>query len=311
MLNERIAKNVGPDKLDLAWEEHGDRKNPTVLLVMGVAAQLVHWPAGFLSALVARGLHVVRFDNRDAGHSTHLCNAPLPDLPAALRGDLSSASYTLSHMAADAVGLLDVLGIDSAHLVGASMGGDIAQTIAIEHPSRVRSLTSLMATTGAPSVGQPDPETLKALFGGPPARTREEVIARAVRFSQWVGSPGFPSDAAAVAETAGLAYDRDHDELAAARQGLATIASGDRTERLRALRVPTLVVHGLADKMRDASGGRATAGAIPGAELVLIEGLGHNLPAALWERIADHILDIVRKGEAAHSVKKGPVPESE
>ena len=297
MLNERIAKNVGPDGIDIAWDERGERSNPTVLLVMGVTAQLIHWPEGFLDALVCRGLHVLRFDNRDAGHSTHMRGAPLPDMAAALRGDLASASYTLSHMAADAVGLLDAVGIESAHVVGASMGGDIAQTMAIEHPERVRSLTSLMSTTGAPTVGQADPETLKALFGGPPAHTRQEVIARAVRSAQWVGSPGFPSDLDAVAETAGLAYDRDHDPLAAARQGIATIAAGDRSARLPTIRVPTLVVHGLADKLRDASGGRATAAAIPGSELVLVEGMGHNLPPALWERIADHILDVVRKGE--------------
>lgn len=298
MLNERIAKDVGPDKIEIAWEERGDRKNPTVLLIMGVAAQLVHWPIGFLDALVARGLHVVRFDNRDAGRSTHMRDAPLPDLAAASRGDLSTASYTLSNMAADAVGLLDALGLDSAHVVGASMGGDIAQTIAIEHPDRVRSLTSMMSTTGAPGVGQPHPETLQALFGGPPARTRDEVIARAVRSSQLVGSPGFPADLAAVAEIAGLAFDRDHDELAPARQGIATIASGDRTERLRSVAVPTLVLHGLADRMRDASGGRATAAAVPGAKLVLVEGLGHTLPPGLWETIADHILEVVREGEA-------------
>lgn len=297
MLNERIAKNVGPDGIDIAWDERGDRSNPTVLLVMGVTAQLIHWPEGFLDALVSRGLHVLRFDNRDAGHSTHMRGAPVPDMAAALRGDLSSASYTLSNMAADAVGLLDAVGIASAHVVGASMGGDIAQTIAIDHPDRVRSLSSLMATTGAPAVGQADPETLNALFGGPPARTREDVIARAVRSSQLVGSPAFPSDLDAVAETAGLAYDRDYDPLAAARQGIATIAAGDRTARLHTIKVPTLVVHGLADKLRDASGGRATAAAIPGSELVLIEGMGHNLPPALWERIADHILDVVRKGE--------------
>src|SRR5690606_24670278 len=137
-LNERIAKNVGPAHLDIAWEERGDPSHPTVLLVMGVAAQLVNWPLGFLEALVARGLHVVRFDNRDSGRSTHMRDAPPPDLPAAMKGDVSSASYTLSDMAADAVGLLDALSIDSAHVVGASMGGGIAQTMAIEHPARVR-----------------------------------------------------------------------------------------------------------------------------------------------------------------------------
>lgn len=287
MLDERIAKGVGPARLDIAWDEHGDRRHPTVLLVMGLATQLVHWPLGFVEALVARDLHVIRFDNRDAGHSTHMHDAKTPDLPAALAGDLSSASYTLSDMAADAVGLLDALSIESAHLVGTSMGGEIAQTIAIEHPARVRSLTSISSTTGARAVGQPHPKTLEALFAGPPARTREEVVARALRIAQVIGSPGFPTDPAAVAEIAGLAYDRDHDELAIARQAIAQIASGDRTERLRGIDVPTLVVHGLADTMRDPSGGRATAAAIPGAELVLVEGMGHNLPAGLWERIAD------------------------
>src|SRR5262245_44232150 len=175
MLDEQIAKDVGPAHLDIAWEQRGDPEHPTVLLVMGVAAQMVNWPPGFLQALVARRLHVVRFDNRDSGHSTHLSNAPPPDLPAVLQGDRSSASYTLSDMAADAVGLLDVLGIDSAHVVGASMGGEIAQTIAIGHPARVRSLTTMMATTGDRSVGQVHPSTMKAIFGGPPARTREEV----------------------------------------------------------------------------------------------------------------------------------------
>ena len=298
MLNERIAKNVGPARIDIAWEERGDRSHPTVLLVMGVAAQLVHWPLGFVEALVARGLHVVRFDNRDAGRSTHMHDAPPPDLPAALEGDLSSASYTLSDMAADAVGLLDALAIDAAHLVGASMGGGIAQTVALEHPARVRSLTTMMWTTGEPSVGQMHPETARALFGAPSPRTREEIAASALRRQEIAGSPGYPCDPDAVTEVAAIAFERDHDEVAAARQGLATIAAGDRTERLRSLDVPTLVLHGLADTVCDPSGGRATAAAIPGADLVLIEGMGHNLPPGLWDRIADHIAAIVQKGEA-------------
>ncbi len=295
--NERLAKNVGPARLEIAWDERGDPTHPTVLLVMGIAAQLVHWPSGFLDALVARGLHVVRFDNRDSGRSTHLHEAPPPDLPAALRGDLSSASYTLSDMAADAVGLLDVLELDSAHVVGASMGAGIAQAMAIEHPARVRSLTSMMGTTGDPTVGHVHPATMKAVFGGPPASTRDEVIARAVRQSALVGSPAYPADLAAVAEVAGLAYDRDHDAVAIARQAVATVASGDRTPRLRELDVPTLVLHGLADTMCDPSGGRATAAAIPGAELVLIEGWGHNLPPGLWDRLAEHLETNVKKGE--------------
>jgi pimeloyl-ACP methyl ester carboxylesterase len=297
MLDEQIAKDVGPARLDIAWEQRGDPSHPTVLLVMGIAAQLIHWPIGFLQALVARGLHVVRFDNRDSGRSSHLTHAPPPDLPAALKGDLASASYTLSDMAADAAGLLDALAIDAAHVVGASMGGAIAQTVAIEHPARVRSLTTMMSTTGDRSVGQMHAATAQAVFGVAP-RTREEFIASAVRRVPIVGSPGYPADLAAVAEVAGLAYDRDHDLVAIARQAVATVASGDRTKLLGALDVPTLVLHGLADTMCDPSGGRATAAAIPGAELVLVEGMGYNLPPGLWERIADHVAAVVRKGEA-------------
>jgi pimeloyl-ACP methyl ester carboxylesterase len=298
MLIEQIANGVGRSHIDIAYERRGDSAQPTALLVMGIAAQLVNWPLGFLDALVKRGMNIVRFDNRDSGHSTHMRDAPPADLPAALKGDLSSVSYTLSDMAADAVGLLDALSVPSAHIIGASLGGAIAQTIAIEHPGRVRSLTSMMSTTGDMKIGQVHPATMKAVFGGPRARTREEVVARAQRVSAAVGSPAYPADAAAVAEVAGLAYDRDHDDAAIARQGVASVASGDRTALLHALDVPTLVLHGLADTMCDPSGGRATAAAIPGAELVLIEGMGHNLPPQLWDRIADHIAAVVRRGEA-------------
>ncbi|MCA9694447.1 MAG: alpha/beta fold hydrolase [Nannocystaceae bacterium] len=298
MIHESIATNVGPDHIDIAYERRGDPHNPPVLLIMGIAAQLVHWPPGLLDALVSRELQVLRFDNRDAGRSTHMRDAPPADLPAALAGDLASVTYTLSNMAGDAAGLLDALGIDSAHVVGASLGGAIAQTMALEHPTRVRSLTTMMSTTGAAGVGQVHPETMKSVFGGPPATTRAEVIARALRAFEIVGSPAYPTDPAAVAELAGLAWDRDHDELAVVRQAVASVASGDRTERLRSIAAPTLVLHGLADTMCDPSGGRATAAAIPGAELVLIEGMGHNLPPGLWDTIADHIAAIIRIGEA-------------
>ncbi len=298
MLNEVMARDVGPSHIDIAYERRGDPARPTVLLVMGLSAQMVNWPSGFVDTLVNRGLHAVRFDNRDAGHSTHVRDAPPADLPAALRGDLSSASYTLSDMAADAVGLLDALQVGAAHVVGASLGGAIAQTMAIEHPKRVRSLTSMMSTTGDMRVGQAHPETMQALFGGPPAHTREEVVARAVRAFSIVGSPAYPVDPAAVAEVAALAYDRDHDPAAIARQAVASVASGDRTALLRGLDVPTLVLHGLADTLCDPSGARATAAAISGAELVLIEGMGHNIPPGLWEHIADHIAAVVRRGEA-------------
>jgi pimeloyl-ACP methyl ester carboxylesterase len=297
MLNEQLTTKVGPSSIDIAYERRGTPTDPVVLLIMGGAAQLVHWPDGFLAALLRRGLQVIRFDNRDAGRSTHFHDGPKPVVQAALAGDLSSASYTLSDMAADTVSLLDALELDAAHVVGLSLGGAIAQTIAIEHPTRILSLTSMMSTTGDTTVGQPHWETLKAVFGGPPAITRQQVVDRAVRTFSIIGSPAYPTNPADVAERAGLAWDRGHDEIAIGRQGVASIASGDRTPPLQQLDLPALVIHGLADPICDVSGGRATAAAIPGAGLVLIEGLGHNLPPGLWERFADHIAAVVRRGE--------------
>jgi pimeloyl-ACP methyl ester carboxylesterase len=291
------APKVGPAGIDIAYHRLGKPDAPAVLLIMGIAAQSIHWPDAFCHALVDGGLQVIRFDNRDSGLSTHLRDAPPPNLPAALAGDLSSVSYTLSDMAADAVGLLDYLGIEKAHVVGASMGGQIAQTVAIEHPDRVRSLTSMMSTTGNMQVGQPSPEVLRSVFSGRPAVTRDEVIQQMVRAARTVGSPGYPGDENEIAARAGRAYDRCHDPIGTARQAVATVASGDRTERLRQLGVPTLVIHGLADRMCDVSGGRATADAIPGAELVLIEGMGHDLPPGLRSPLAARIAEFVWRVE--------------
>jgi pimeloyl-ACP methyl ester carboxylesterase len=296
-IRDEMASQVGPTGMDIAYQRLGNINAPPVLLIMGVAAQLIHWPDEFCHALVNHGLQVIRFDNRDSGLSTHLNDAPNPDLPAVLAGDYSSVRYTLSDMAHDTVGLLDFLGIGKAHIVGASMGGQIAQTIAIEHPNRARSLISMMSTTGNTQVGQPSPEVLRELFSGPPATTRDEVIQRMVRAMRIVGSPAYPSDEKEIAARAGRAYDRCHDPVGAARQAAATVASGDRTERLRHLNVPALVIHGLADRMCDVSGGRATAAAIPGCELVLIEGIGHNLPPGLRSRLAELIAEFVWKVE--------------
>jgi pimeloyl-ACP methyl ester carboxylesterase len=282
----------------MAYERLGNAQAPPVVLIQGVAAQLINWPDGFCAELVAHGLQLIRFDNRDVGLSSHFPNAPIPDLPAALSGDLSSASYTLSDMAADTVGLLDALGLGSAHIVGLSMGGYIAQTMAIEYPNRIRSMTSMMSTTGDPSVGQPTPQTLAALFSGPPAKSRQEVIDMKVRAVRAVRSPGFQLDEAGVRDRAGRAYDRADDPLGVARTALASIASGDRTERLQSVGAPTLVIHGDQDSMCDVSGGRATAAAIPGAELVIIQGLGHDLPRELWPKIASRIATHVQRIEA-------------
>lgn len=288
-MSNRIARHVGPSRLDLAYDIHGNPNAPVILLIMGLAAQLVHWPEGFIADLVGRGFRVVRFDNRDAGLSTHLLDAPAPDFAAAMAGDLTSVSYTLSDMAADAVGLLDALGVQMAHLVGASMGGGIAQMMAIEHPGRVQSLTSMMFSTGDPRVGQIHPDTMRAMFEGPPATTRDEAIARALRMAPIVRSPRYPTPAEVIARTAGLAWDRDHDEIGPMRQGLAVIATGDRTDRLRRLDLPALVIHGSADTVCDPGGGMATAQAIPGARFVLLKGMGHDLPPELHTRIAEEI----------------------
>lgn len=290
-----IASNVGPARIDIAYERLGDPASPPMLLIMGLGAQLIAWPDGLCDELVQRGLQIIRFDNRDAGESTHMTGAP--DFAAALAGNHSSALYTLSDMANDTVGLLDALGLESAHLVGASMGGFIAQTIAIEHPQRVRSLTSIMSSTGNPTVGQLHP-TAQRIFAGTPPTTRDEVIERMVDAARILGSPGFPPDLQAAAERAGRAFDRSFDPPALVRQGVAVLASGDRTTRLAKVRVPTLVIHGSDDPMCDVSGGRATAAAIPGAELVVIEGMGHDLPRALWPELATRIAAVVARGEA-------------
>jgi pimeloyl-ACP methyl ester carboxylesterase len=286
--------------VSIEWEERGPSDGETILLVMGLGAQLIAWPDGFCDELLRRKLQLVRLDNRDVGQSTRATGTP--DFAAAMRGDTSSAAYTLSDLAADTVGLLDVLGARSAHLVGASMGAGIAQMIAIEHAERARSLTSIMWTTGAAGVGQIDPQTAAKLFAGGAPTTREQVIERMVSAARLVGSPGFPLDEEAVADRAARSFDRGYDPGTALRQGVAVLASGDRTERLRSLRVPTLVIHGDSDKMVDISGGRATAAAIPGAELVEIPGMGHDLPSALWAELADHIAANVARGEAqAHA----------
>ena len=282
--------------LTIAYEEFGERADPTLLLIMGIGSQMISWHEDFCEELARRGHHVVRFDNRDAGESTHLHDAGKVDVTAVLERDTSSAPYTLSDMADDAVGLLDALAIDAAHLVGASMGGMIAQTFALEHPDRARSLISIMSTTGDPTLPQATPEA-QAMLLQPSARSREELIARAVDTYRVLGSPAFEADEDYLRERAGRAWDRGYDPPGFGRQLAAIYASGDRTERLRKLRVPTLVIHGEDDPLIRAAAGRATAAAIEGAELVVIDGMGHDLPRAVWPQVVGRIADLVERVE--------------
>lgn len=287
--------------VDIAYERFGDPDAPPVLLIMGLGGGMLGWPAGFCELLVERGLQVIRFDNRDVGESTHLHDAPEPDVSAVVAGDITSASYKLADMAADTAGLLDALELDSAHIVGVSLGGMIAQTLAIEHPERVRSLTSISSSTSDPTVGQPSPKALKAL-AAPPPQTRQAAMDLAVAVFEVIGSPAFPIDEPSVRERAGASYDRGSDPTGVARQMIAALASPDRTPDLRSVEVPALVLHGAQDPLVNLSGGRATAEALPNAELVVIDGMGHDLPPALWGEITGRIADLADSVERAARV---------
>jgi pimeloyl-ACP methyl ester carboxylesterase len=282
--------------IEIAYETFGDAANPPVLLVMGLATQMIGWPDEFCRELAEQGLYVVRFDNRDIGLSTHLDSAGAPDLMAVLGGDRSSVPYALSDLADDTVGLLDALGLDSAHVVGASMGGMIAQLVAIRHPARVRSLTSIMSTTGNPAVGAAS-EAATALLLAPAVRDREAAVQRAVDTYRVIGSPGFEFDEEGLRDRAGLSFDRAYDPAGVARQLAAILTTPDRTEDLRRLSVPTLVIHGEQDALVDVSGGRATAAAIPDAELLLVDGMGHDLPRAVWPQLTKRITALIAQAE--------------
>lgn len=291
--------------ITIAYETFGRRDNPSMVLVMGLGVQMIAWADEFCEALAGRGFFVVRFDNRDAGLSTHFPDAPRPDLLGALMtGDTSSAAYLLSDMADDTVGLMDALGIDQAHLVGASMGGMIAQTVAIEHPERVVSLTSIMSTP-SPVDGSPTDSAISALLTIP-ATTRDEAIEQSLATFAVIGSPGYDRDEAWLRDVAGRSYDRDHDPDGVARQLMAIVASGDRKPALAGVAVPTLVIHGDADPLVRPDGGEATAKAVPGAELVIFPGMGHSLPRELWEPIVDRIEAVARRADPGNPGATAP-----
>jgi pimeloyl-ACP methyl ester carboxylesterase len=276
--------------IEIWYTTDGDPSGEPLLLVMGLGAQYIVWPEAFVARMVDRGFFVVRFDNRDVGLSTKPDVGALDtaaEILGALTGTPPTAPYLLTDMADDAVAVLDALGIDSAHVVGASMGGMIAQTIAIEHRDRVRSLTSIMSTTGDPTVGAPSPEILGVLLAPAPT-TREEALERGVVTSVAIGSPGLVDEDEA-RERASAAWDRCAYPEGTAHQLLAIVASPDRTPALRQLDIPTLVIHGDKDPLVTPSGGEATAAAVPGAEHLVIEGMGHDHAKIFWDRIIDAI----------------------
>jgi pimeloyl-ACP methyl ester carboxylesterase len=267
--------------LTIEYETHGDPADSALLLVMGLGAQLVHWPDDFCDALAAEGFFVIRYDNRDTGRSTRT-SGPVPSLSKALAGDRSQATYTLIDMAADGIGVLDGLNVDAAHVVGASLGGMIAQHMAIHHPARVRSLCSIMsAPTGDMSSDPPSAEA-NAVLLREPARSRAEAVTRAIDDARVIGSPGFTLDEHEVRSRTKRSYDRGFYPLGIARQFAAMLASGDWRHQLADLDLPVLVIHGAADPLVRPSWGRATSDAIPGAQLLMIDGMGHDLPRAAW-----------------------------
>jgi len=286
--------------IELAYQEMGDPDGEPLLLVMGLATQMIAWDEGFCALLAERGFRVIRFDNRDVGRSTWLDSAGVSSRLEMISGRRATAPYLLRDMARDAVGLLDHLEIDAAHLVGASMGGMIVQTAAIEHSRRVRSLVSIMSTTGSRRVPPPRWRAFGALLGAPP-RSREEAVERTVRTFRAIGSPGYPFDEDRIREIAARSWERGISVAGAGRQLHAITASGNRTKALRRLDLPATVIHGGSDPLVRPAGGRATAEAIPSARLRMVEGMGHDLPRQLWPEFAEEIATTAARAGAARA----------
>jgi pimeloyl-ACP methyl ester carboxylesterase len=275
---ERLAPANG---IEIAYQEIGDPDGEPLLLIMGLATQMIAWDEELCALLAERGFRVVRFDNRDIGHSTKLDAAGVPKRTDMLLGRRRTAAYTLREMAEDTVGLMDHLEIESAHLVGASMGGMIAQTVAIRRPQRVRSLVSMMSSTGNRWLGIPSWKAFGTLFAGP-GGGREAAIERTLKTFRTIGSPDYPMDEARFRAMAAASYDRSHSRAGIARQLHAVTASGDRTVALERLRLPATVLHGGSDSLIRPVAGRATARAIRDSRLRIFEGMGHDLPPELW-----------------------------
>jgi len=285
-------------EIDLCYEAFGSREDPTLLLVMGLGTQMIGWPDAFCRQLAGRGFHVIRYDNRDIGRSTHLRQFRPPTLRQLLVRDKSAAHYSLADMAEDGIGLLAALGIERAHVAGASMGGMIAQLMAARHPERVLSLASIMSNTGHMWKGRPA-WRIYPLLARRPATERDAAIESTLQTMRAIGSPGFPFEEEALRAVAHQSFERGHDPAGSARQLAAIVMSPDRTPELKTIKAPTVVIHGTRDRLVTPSGGRATADAIPGARLVEIDGMGHDLPRGAWDRIVDAVVSNARRADAS------------
>ena len=285
---------VQANGVSIEYESFGPHGAPVILLIMGLGAQLTRWPLQFCEKLVARGYRVVRFDNRDVGLSTRFDAAPVPELgqiiAARMAGRPAEVPYTLNDMGADTVGLLDALGIRQAHIVGASMGGMIAQVVAAEYPQRVLSLTSIMSTTGNPALPPPTPAAAAALMArAPDPSDQDAYVAHGLNTFRTIGSPGYPFDESTSRERLLADAARSYNPAGVGRQLAAVTASGDRRNQVRRVRAPTVVVHGAEDPLVPVAGGRDTAECITGAQLRIIPGMGHDFPPALYDTIIDAI----------------------
>jgi len=284
--------NVKANGVQIEYDTFGDSSSPALLLIAGNGAQIYFWDAEFCELLVKRGYFVIRFDNRDAGLSTKFEEAGIPDFGAAIKalmeGNPVESAYTLDDMADDAVGLLNTIGIQKAHICGASMGGMIAQVIAYRHPKHVLSLTSIMSTTGNPDLPQAKPETIAAVLEPAPAE-RKAFVEHMMNVWRKIWSPGFPFEETRARTFIEKSYDRSYYPQGAVRQNIALLANGDRRESLSTIAVPTLVIHGADDPLIPCEGGKDTARVIPGAKLFIISGMGHDMPKGVWPQIVDAI----------------------
>jgi pimeloyl-ACP methyl ester carboxylesterase len=283
---ERVAPL--PNGIELAYQTFGDRDADPLLLVMGLGGPMTWWDPVFCQTLADHGFFVIRFDNRDAGRSTKLPGRlGRRKILASFAGLRPQTPYTMQDLAVDGFMLLDHLDLDAAHVVGISMGGMVAQTMALSHPKRVLSLTSIMSTTGRRTVGWQDPSLLPLLMAS--RRSREDYIETSAKLWRLIGSPGFPGTTESIRERAAETWDRGVSRAGVMRQTGAILTQRDRSRALRDLRVPSLVIHGTHDRMVHVSGGRATSSAIPGCELLLVPGMGHDIPPQLYETFVDAI----------------------